>query len=258
MRAGHEVHLLCQDRDPAGAGVGRRGGGLGRRRARGPHAPRAGARDRLPARHRRPAAALRRRPLRGHRGAAVPRAQRARRSRTTCGATSTAVREVAEARAPGRRARQPPRDGPGRARPRARRPRRARTRSRSTAARSSTRSSPIRASCPTPPRGWRARGGVLVGSRHTAESLWEAMGDPGLPARTRLGPPGVDVERFTPREPAARARAGLDALRARLDASARPPAHPPARPSTRDEAEAAAALATVAPGRPARSCSSAS
>src|SRR6188472_1819533 len=59
--------------------------------------------------------------------------------------------------------------------------------------------------------------GVLVGSRHTAESLWAAMDDPGLPARTRLGPPGVDVERFAPREPDA-ARAGLRALRERLAA----------------------------------------
>ncbi|MDQ3740494.1 MAG: glycosyltransferase family 4 protein, partial [Actinomycetota bacterium] len=42
---------------------------------------------------------------------------------------------------------------------------------------------------------------VLVGSRHTAESLWEAMGDPALPGRTRLGPPGVDVEAFAPAPP---------------------------------------------------------
>src|SRR5688500_6320277 len=42
--------------------------------------------------------------------------------------------------------------------------------------------------------------GVLVGSRHTAESLWEAMGDPALPDRTRLGPPGVDVHAFAPSE----------------------------------------------------------
>src|SRR3954447_10731953 len=46
----------------------------------------------------------------------------------------------------------------------------------------------------------RARG-ILVGSRHTAESLWTEMADPSLPARTRLGPPGVDVTRFAPREP---------------------------------------------------------
>jgi glycosyltransferase involved in cell wall biosynthesis len=43
-----------------------------------------------------------------------------------------------------------------------------------------------------------AAAGVLVGSRHTAESLWETIGDPGLPARTRLGPPGVDTELFRP------------------------------------------------------------
>jgi glycosyltransferase involved in cell wall biosynthesis len=43
-----------------------------------------------------------------------------------------------------------------------------------------------------------AAAGVLVGSRHTAESLWEAIGDPALPARTRLGPPGVDTELFRP------------------------------------------------------------
>ena len=39
------------------------------------------------------------------------------------------------------------------------------------------------------------------GSRHTAESLWEVMDDAGLPGRTRLGPPGVDVHTFLPRPP---------------------------------------------------------
>src|ERR1700683_3235039 len=38
--------------------------------------------------------------------------------------------------------------------------------------------------------------GVLVGSRYTAESLWEVVGLPGLPAKTRLLPPGVDVHIF--------------------------------------------------------------
>jgi glycosyltransferase involved in cell wall biosynthesis len=61
-------------------------------------------------------------------------------------------------------------------------------------------------------------GGVLVGSHHTAASLWRAMDDDNLPARTRLGPPGVDVERFAPREPAA-AVAGLAALASRLRAA---------------------------------------
>jgi glycosyltransferase involved in cell wall biosynthesis len=107
--------------------------------------------------------------------------------------------------------------------------------------------------------------GVLVGSRHTAESLWAAMDDPELPARTRLGPPGVDVERFAPRAPDA-AFAGLAALRDRLasdapaanaePAGAEPAgAEPagaagaePAEPAssfTRREGEAAAALATI-------------
>src|SRR3954468_9820563 len=41
---------------------------------------------------------------------------------------------------------------------------------------------------------------VLVGSRHTGESLWAAVGD-DVRARTRLGPPGVDIEQFAPRAP---------------------------------------------------------
>jgi glycosyltransferase involved in cell wall biosynthesis len=87
--------------------------------------------------------------------------------------------------------------------------------------------------------------GVLVGSRHTAESLWKEMDDPELPGRTRLGPPGVDVARFAPRAPDA-VRAGLEALRGRL-ATMRAAA---ATGSSfdRDPAEAAAALATIAPG----------
>jgi glycosyltransferase involved in cell wall biosynthesis len=50
--------------------------------------------------------------------------------------------------------------------------------------------------------GIRAANGVLVGSEHTAGSLFEALSDePSLPQRTRLGPPGVDVHEFRPREP---------------------------------------------------------
>ena len=60
----------------------------------------------------------------------------------------------------------------------------------------------------------RARG-ILVGSRHTGESLWAAMGDESVQERTRLGPPGVDVAQFSPRDPA-QAQAGLDALRERI------------------------------------------
>jgi glycosyltransferase involved in cell wall biosynthesis len=47
--------------------------------------------------------------------------------------------------------------------------------------------------------GVRGASGVLVGSRHTAESLWEVLaGEPSLPEKTRLGPPGVDVHTFRP------------------------------------------------------------
>jgi glycosyltransferase involved in cell wall biosynthesis len=47
--------------------------------------------------------------------------------------------------------------------------------------------------------GMEAASGVLVGSRHTAESLWAALSDvPGLEEKTRLGPPGVDIDEFKP------------------------------------------------------------
>ncbi|HZI90480.1 MAG TPA: glycosyltransferase family 4 protein [Thermoleophilaceae bacterium] len=64
--------------------------------------------------------------------------------------------------------------------------------------------------------GLEQAGGVLVGSRHTAESLWEVTGDPQLPQRTRLGPPGVDVEEFRPRSPDEAAE-GLKLLADRLE-----------------------------------------
>jgi len=50
--------------------------------------------------------------------------------------------------------------------------------------------------------GIRGAAGVLVGSQHTANSLFEVLADePSLPERTRLGPPGVNVHEFRPREP---------------------------------------------------------
>ncbi len=64
--------------------------------------------------------------------------------------------------------------------------------------------------------GLEQAGGVLVGSRHTAQSLWEVMGDPALADRTRLGPPGVDVEQFRPRAPEEAAE-GLRLLADRLE-----------------------------------------
>ncbi len=48
--------------------------------------------------------------------------------------------------------------------------------------------------------GMRAASCVLVGSRHTAESLWAALPSvTGLREKTRLGPPGVDTSAFRPR-----------------------------------------------------------
>jgi glycosyltransferase involved in cell wall biosynthesis len=69
--------------------------------------------------------------------------------------------------------------------------------------------------------GLAAARAVLVGSRHTAESLWAALGEDwvqahGLRDRTRLGPPGVDVHAFGPRE-RRRAAAGLAGLAERLE-----------------------------------------
>jgi glycosyltransferase involved in cell wall biosynthesis len=88
---------------------------------------------------------------------------------------------------------------------------------------------------------------VLVGSRHTAESLWAAMDDGELPSRTRLGPPGVDVELFRPRPPAT-AAAELHTLGAHLAESAL--AAPPDTAGdafSRDLGEAARGLARVRP-----------
>jgi glycosyltransferase involved in cell wall biosynthesis len=64
----------------------------------------------------------------------------------------------------------------------------------------------------------RARA-ILVGSHHTAASLWRALDDPEVVERTRLGPPGVDIVRFAPRDPDTAAD-GVRALAARLRAVA--------------------------------------
>ena len=82
--------------------------------------------------------------------------------------------------------------------------------------------------------------GVLVGSRHTAESLWTALDDQALPGRTRLGPPGVDVHAFRPRSREEGA-AGLHALADRLEGA-------PAA-GWGGDAGAAAALRALDPGR---------
>ncbi len=82
--------------------------------------------------------------------------------------------------------------------------------------------------------------GVLVGSRHTAESLWTEMDDPSLPGRTRLGPPGVDIERFAP------GRGDLAGLRSRLAALSPDPIT--GSSFDRDPGEAVAALDSVSDG----------
>jgi glycosyltransferase involved in cell wall biosynthesis len=89
--------------------------------------------------------------------------------------------------------------------------------------------------------------GILVGSRHTAESLWQAISDPQLVARTRLGPPGVDIERFSPREPA-QAAAGVRAIAASLRAGGSPE-QGPASAFSRDRRAAAEALERLNPER---------
>jgi glycosyltransferase involved in cell wall biosynthesis len=87
--------------------------------------------------------------------------------------------------------------------------------------------------------GLSAAATVLVGSRHTAESLWETLQDPELPGRTRLGPPGVDVEEFRPLardEAVARLRGLADTLRGAAPSQAGESAF------TRDAAASASAL----------------
>jgi glycosyltransferase involved in cell wall biosynthesis len=68
--------------------------------------------------------------------------------------------------------------------------------------------------------------------------LWETLQDPELPARTRLGPPGVDVELFRPMEREA-ARARVRELAGRLASS--PQAHRRGTESAFDRDNAAAA-----------------
>ncbi len=89
---------------------------------------------------------------------------------------------------------------------------------------------------------------ILVGSRHTAASLWEALAETGLKARTRLGPPGVEVQRFQPRDPAD-AAAGVRALAGRLRADGERSEREPDSAFARDTGAAAAALEALDPER---------
>ncbi|HET9119197.1 MAG TPA: glycosyltransferase family 4 protein [Solirubrobacterales bacterium] len=64
--------------------------------------------------------------------------------------------------------------------------------------------------------GTEGAAGILAGSSHTARVLFETLPDPSIPDRTRIGPPGVDVHRFRPHEPAAALRE-VERLAERLD-----------------------------------------
>jgi glycosyltransferase involved in cell wall biosynthesis len=78
---------------------------------------------------------------------------------------------------------------------------------------------PNRRFLPHAERGMAAASAVLVGSRHTAESLWETLPQTDLEAKTRLGPPGVDTTEFAPREHG-EALAALTRLAAQIEGGA--------------------------------------
>jgi glycosyltransferase involved in cell wall biosynthesis len=96
--------------------------------------------------------------------------------------------------------------------------------------------------------GTDAAAGILAGSSHTARALFETVPDPGLPERTRLGPPGVDIHRFRP-HPAEESLRDLEALAERL-AGEEPDEDGEEDSFDRDGAEIAAALRTWGLGDP--------
>jgi glycosyltransferase involved in cell wall biosynthesis len=88
---------------------------------------------------------------------------------------------------------------------------------------------------------------VLVGSRHTAESLWRALGESEgaqVRQRTRLGPPGVDVERFAPHGPA-EARTAMRCLLEKLRSGAPAPPEEQSSAFARNDRAAAEALEEI-------------
>jgi glycosyltransferase involved in cell wall biosynthesis len=90
--------------------------------------------------------------------------------------------------------------------------------------------------------------GILVGSAHIAGRLREAVDDPATNAKVRLGPPGVDTDLFRPL-PRADGPARLRETAARLRALAQVPAQAGAEAGSswdRDPREAAAALEWLA------------
>jgi glycosyltransferase involved in cell wall biosynthesis len=91
--------------------------------------------------------------------------------------------------------------------------------------------------------GAEAAAAILVGSGHIAERLRQAVDRPDINAKVRLGPPGVDTELFVPVSPAD-APGRLHELAKRLAAeAAQPPAGADGESSwDRDLAEAASAI----------------
>jgi glycosyltransferase involved in cell wall biosynthesis len=94
--------------------------------------------------------------------------------------------------------------------------------------------------------GTEAAAGILAGSSHTAQVLYETVPDPGLPERTRLGPPGVDVHRFRPHPPQ-EAMENLAGLERRLESE---PTGETADSFRRDGPAIATSLAEWAEGDP--------
>jgi glycosyltransferase involved in cell wall biosynthesis len=95
--------------------------------------------------------------------------------------------------------------------------------------------------------GTDAAAGVLAGSSHTARQMFDVLEDPGLPARTRLGPPGVDTEHFKPEDPEA-AATRVESLANAL--AAEDPAAQPDDSFVRDGPETAEALRAWLAGSP--------
>lgn len=88
--------------------------------------------------------------------------------------------------------------------------------------------------------GLAAAEAVLVGSRHTAVSLWETVRDVTVERKTRLGPPGVDLDEFAPLPAGIASVTALEELAGRLEAA--PDAVASGDSFDRDTSEAAAAI----------------
>ena len=255
VRLGHEVHLLCQERHPEEHGFVDAAGDWDtgtlrvrelRRPARagGEPSPRAAAAPPTGPTSAGCCPCTSRIATRACRRGRSPTAA-TRRSARYLDANVAAVARGGCARAPAARARQPPRDGPGDPRARARRcgavrgegPRQRARVHRQAAARA----------LPARPRARASLGarGVLVGSRHTAESLWAALGGESwlasAPASARRGWTSSASPRARPRAPAPACAQLAARLRARAEAAGpeRPGSGQAASAFDRDELEAA-------------------